>query len=187
MNGGSMMVNILIAWITRAIILHFEMNSALDEKLEPDISDLIILGSLIRGDEISKILHSRLEKGAILLKENPHLRVILTGGNGNKEKFPEAQVMKKVLVEQFGVEEERIIIEDLSKNTFENLLFCKRLISDKRVAIITSEFHSMRVKMITYRLKISCQIIGAKTYGVKRYKWELREHLALIKSLFLDY
>ncbi len=182
-----MVINVLIAWMAYAIILHLEMSSTLEEKLEADIDHLIILGSYSQGNELSKVLHSRLEKGSILLKENPHLRVILTGGNGSDIKLPEAEVMKKVLVEEFKISEERIIVEDLAQNTFENLLLCKPLIGNKRVAIVTSEFHTLRVKMIAYRLKINCQIIGAKTHWMKRYKWELREHLALIKSLFLDY
>lgn len=180
------MINVLIVWMSYAIVLHLEMNSSLHEELEPDIKQLIILGSLLHGNKVSATLRSRLEKGVQLLKENPNVSVILTGGNGTDLKLPEAHLMKKVLVEEFGISEDRIIIEDLAKNTFENLFFCKPLVKDERVAIITSEFHTVRTMLLAHRLHINCQLIGAKTERSKRYKWELREHLALIKSLIVD-
>ncbi|MTL84031.1 YdcF family protein, partial [Turicibacter sanguinis] len=97
-----------------------------------------------------------------------------------------AHIMKNVLIEEFGISEDRIIVEDLARNTFENLLFCKPLIKEERVAIVTSEFHSIRTRLLAHRLHLNCQLIGAKTDSRKRYKWELREQLALVKSLFLD-
>lgn len=180
------MSNILIAWVTYTIVLHLEMNSSLHEELEADINQLIILGSLLHSNEVSTTLRSRLEKGALLLHENPQLRVIVTGGNGTDLKLPEAHIMKNVLIEEFGISEDRIIVEDLARNTFENLLFCKPLIKEERVAIVTSEFHSIRTGLLAHRLHLNCQLIGAKTDSRKRYKWELREQLALVKSLFLD-
>lgn len=180
------MINVLVAWMAYAIVLHLEMDSSLHEELDTDIDHLLILGSLLHSNEISATLRSRLEKGAQLLKENPHLLVIVTGGNGTDAKLPEAHLMKKVLVEEFEILEDRIIVEDLARNTFENLLFCKPLIKEKRVAIVTSEFHTVRTRLLAHRLHLNYQMIGSETDRCKRYIWELREHVALIKSLFLD-
>ena len=45
--------------------------------------------------------------------------------------------MQKVLIEEYGIDKERIILEDQAHNTFENLLWSKPLLPDRKIAIIT--------------------------------------------------
>ena len=51
---------------------------------------------------------------------------------------------------------------------------------------MTNEFHSIRTSFLARRIGIKHIILGASSPRVKRYKWELREHLAIIKSWILD-
>ena len=68
------------------------------------------------------MLASRIDKGIELLKYNPNAKLILSGGMGPGEDIPEGVAMADY-AKQNGVSEEKIIIEDKSKNTYENLLF----------------------------------------------------------------
>lgn len=166
--------------------MHLKMNQSLKHRVTPEINCLLILGSCLKDQHVSPTLRARLELGATLLRENPHLHVIVTGGKGTAQLPAEAQVMKQVLIEDYGIEENRILVEDRSTNTFENLFFSQSLFGNQRVAIVTNEFHSVRTSLLARRLGISHIIIGVATPANKRLKWELREHLALLKSWVVD-
>ena len=180
------MINVLIVMLTCGLVLHLEMNSTLDQELEAEIDHLLVLGSLLKSNEITPTLRSRLSKTAELMKTHPKLTVTVTGGKGSEGVLPEAHIMRNSLIEEFGIEANRIQIEDQAHNTFENLVLSKPLLPSKRIGIVTSEFHCIRTAFLAQRIGIDCLMIGAKTEGLKRYKWELREHLAIIKSWFFD-
>ena len=168
----------IVIFTTVAVYLigiHVKMNQSLKHQVTKDMKDLLILGSCLKDQELSPTLRARLEMGANLLKQNPNLKVIVTGGKGTD-----------TLIEEYGIGEERILVEDQSSNTFENLLFSKRLLTGEKVAIVTNEFHSVRTSLLARRLGIPHVVIGVKTPSKKRYKWECREHLALVKSWLVD-
>ena len=168
------------------VAMHVQMNQSLKQSLPSDINYLLILGSCLKSDQVTLTLRSRLEKGAQLLKQYPNLMVVVTGGKGSETLPAEAQLMKRVLVEEYGIDEKRIIVEDQARNTFENLLWSKPLLPDEKIGIVTNEFHSIRTSFLARRIGIKHIILGASSPIVKRYKWELREHLAIIKSLIFD-
>lgn len=80
-------------------------------------------------------------------------KIILTGGIGyfsSNQKDKEAYLLAKYLKEN-GVLKEDLIIEDKSKNTLqnvENILKVCPSIKDKKVVIITSDFHMKRCKLL---------------------------------------
>ena len=83
---------------------------------------VIILGARLYGDIPSPALRERLIVAKDYLVDNEDVKVIVTGGQGEDELIPEAEAMAKYLVNN-GIEENRIIIEDQSTSTFENLQF----------------------------------------------------------------
>lgn len=180
------MVGVVATLVIYLVGMHLQMNRSLKQQLTADIDYLLILGSSLKSNEITQTLRSRLEKGAELLKEYPHLMVVVTGGKGSDILLPEAHLMQKVLIEEYGIDKERIILEDQAHNTFENLLWSKPLLPDQKIAIITNDFHSIRTSFLAKRVGIKHVIVGARSPLPKRYKWELREHLAIIKSWIFD-
>ncbi len=180
------MINIFIVVLAYGLVLHLEMNHSLHEELDSEIDHLLVLGSCLKSSKITPTLHSRLAKTAELMKAHPKITVTLTGGKGSEILLPESHLMRQVLIDEFKIDASRIQVEDQARNTFENLILSKPLLPDKKIAIITSEFHCFRTRFLAHRVGIKCQMIGAKTPGIKRYKWEMREHLAIIKSWFYD-
>ncbi|MCM1157046.1 MAG: YdcF family protein [Bacteroidales bacterium] len=111
---------------------------------------LIVLGAKVNGTQPSKILEYRIEKAYTYLKQNPDVRVIVSGGKGSDEDISEAQAMYNGLVER-GIEKERIYREDKSTSTKENLDFSKSCMEEigldiekERVLIVTTDFHVLR-------------------------------------------
>ncbi|WP_235070158.1 YdcF family protein [Turicibacter sp. TJ11] len=180
------MVELVATLVVYLVGMHVKMNQSLKQQLPSDINYLLILGSTLKTNEMTQTLRSRLEKGAELLKKHPHLKVVVTGGKGSEFLLAEAQLMQKVFIEEYGIDSERIILEDQAHNTFENLLLSKPLLPDEKIAIITNDFHSIRTSFLAKRIGIKHIMIGARSPSHKRYKWELREHLAIVKSWLFD-
>ena len=56
------------------------------------------------------------------MEENPETKAVLSGGKGDGESITEAQAMCNYLVEH-GIDRERLILEEKSTSTTENLKF----------------------------------------------------------------
>ena len=110
---------------------------------------IIVLGAQMRGNSPSVVLKYRLDTAADYLKENPSTVCIVSGGQGKNEILPEAEGMKNYLVNT-GIEPDRILTEDASKNTIENILFSKKLLPENsepsalQIGIVTNNFHVYR-------------------------------------------
>ncbi len=108
---------------------------------------VVVLGCKAIGDEPSWMLKDRLDKAYDVLLENPDVMCVVTGGQGSDEQHTEAYVMKKYLTEK-GISADRIIMEDSSASTEENLLYTKAVIElnglSQNVVIVTDRFHELR-------------------------------------------
>ncbi|MBQ3390728.1 MAG: YdcF family protein [Firmicutes bacterium] len=106
---------------------------------------VVVLGAQVRADGPSVILKYRLDAAADYLKKNPGTVCIVTGGQGYNEPYPEAVGMKDYLVQQ-GIEEERILTEETSTSTVENIVNASALMDPgyESVGIITNNFHVYR-------------------------------------------
>lgn len=156
-----------------------------------NIDYVIVLGARLYGKTPSPALYERLEEAFEYISKNDSINIVVTGGQGANEDIPEAEAMKKFLVDR-GVEENRIIIEDKSTSTYENLKFAKDRIQEIdgkekfNILIVTSDFHLLRSKLLAKRLGFNAYGLPAKTpESVKMYSYT-REYFAIIKSLIFD-
>jgi uncharacterized SAM-binding protein YcdF (DUF218 family) len=153
---------------------------------------LVILGAgLANGDQISPILYDRLNKGLDYMKKHPVIKVILSGGQGSNETISEAEGMRRFLVGH-GVKEGRVLKEERSRNTFENLKFTKELIEKtykkepSKIIIITSDFHEFRAKFLANRIGLTAYGIPSPTPWTLIPNYYVREFFAVVKSFLLD-
>ena len=142
---------------------------------------IIVLGAGIKGTRVTPLLASRIDKGIELLKYNPNAKLILSGGMGPGEDIPEGVAMAAYTKEK-AVSEERIIIEDKSKNTKENLLFSYRLIDNKdsKIAIVTTSYHVFRALVFAKKLNIPCIGYGSKTKWYFTLNALIREYIGYL-------
>lgn len=105
----------------------------------------IVLGAQWKPAGPSEVLRKRLDKAVAFLAESPDTKVIVSGGRGGDEPVSEAQGMREYLI-QAGIDESRILVEDDSANTYENLVFSGKLLDKEndRVVIVTNNFHVFR-------------------------------------------
>ncbi len=109
----------------------------------------IVLGAQVRGRNPSRALLKRLKKAVEIAEKYPQATLILSGGQGNGEDISEAQCMRDYLLEN-GVDESRLVLEDKSTTTKENLIFSDKLTecSKKDCGIISNDFHICRALLI---------------------------------------
>ena len=130
---------------------------------------VIILGARVKGKKPAKSLMERIKAATEYLKKNPEVKVIATGGKGANEGIAEGVAIKRELLKN-GINEDRIILEDKSKNTVENFRFSLEKIRNSesengknknsenngnrkiKVLIVTNDYHIFRSKNIARKV-----------------------------------
>ncbi|WP_321388617.1 YdcF family protein [uncultured Enterococcus sp.] len=117
---------------------------------------LLILGAQVKGSSKetaypSSVLKERLNEALTYIEENPQATIIVCGGQGKDEPDSEANVMANYLIEH-NVDQEKIVKEDLSTSTKENIANAMEKEDLGKTVIITSDFHIYRSKMLARRL-----------------------------------
>ncbi|MBM6617972.1 YdcF family protein [Bacillus suaedaesalsae] len=158
------------------------------KEVPPDDADyVIVLGARLHGEEMSLSLLYRVEAALDYLNTNPSTKVIVSGGQGPGEDITEAEAMLRFFKEK-GIPEERILLEDKSTTTYENLSYSKNLIEDSTTVIIVSnDFHLFRSTIIADRVGLEqVYTLSAKTPTVVILKLWVREYAAVLKTWLVD-
>lgn len=162
------------------------MNEGQYPKANGTMEYAIILGAKVNGTTPSLSLKYRLDAALEYGKQYPHVMFILSGGQGPDEDISEAEAMKNYLVAH-GMEEERLILEDQSTSTYENIAFSKKLLPDHitGVTVITSDYHLARTQKIAKELGLETDAVPAKTPKSVENRLKTRERLALLKTMIV--
>lgn len=119
------------------------------DKGRPGLDYIIVLGAQMKPGGPSAVLKFRLDAAYDYLMANEDTLCVVSGGQGANEPCSEAEGMYAYLVER-GIAPERILMEDKSTDTSENIAFSAALIggTDKDVGIVTNNFHVFRGVML---------------------------------------
>lgn len=150
---------------------------------------VIILGCQIRKDgTLTPLLRGRVDRAIKfrnkqLEKTGKDLIFIPSGGKGRYEIISEADAMKNYLISK-GIKEENILVENKSKNTYENIKFSNKLIKDKNanVAFSTTNYHVFRAGLLATEQGLLIEGMGSNT---KPYFWInafIREFIGTLNS-----
>lgn len=114
---------------------------------------LVVLGARVDPDGPSPALRHRVEAVAAILPNHPDAVIIASGGQGADEPMSEARCIRDELVKR-GVPVERILMEEKSTATAENLAFSRELLpkDDARVGIVTNNYHVWRALRLARRV-----------------------------------
>ncbi len=90
----------------------------------------------------------RILAGISLVKKGGADMLIISGGDGslNQQNKPEARVLRDFSL-RWGLHQNQILIDDTSRNTYENAVFTAELLENhkaKKLLLITSAFHMVR-------------------------------------------
>jgi len=183
------LILVIFSFVLIEGILIFHGNKTEDDV---DIDYLLVLGARLYGEVPSPALEERLNKSIEYLELNPETTVIVCGSQGHDEDITEALAMKRFLVDK-GIDKDKIIKEEQSTSTFENIKNARSIIREIddseniNVLIVTSDFHIFRSKLLAKRLGLNAYGLPAKTPKIVIFKSYIREYLAVIKSLIVDW
>lgn len=146
----------------------------------PNVDYLLILGA----KTASVTIEGRVAVAAEYLTENPKTIAIVTGGKGSDEQLSEGAYMRNRLIE-LGVGEDRILLEDRSADTAENMLFSRALIpeEDASIGIVSNDYHLFRAKGLARKVfpgKIYALPLRSKPLTFPHYM--MREFFAVAKD-----
>jgi len=129
----------------------------------PEADAIVVLGGATRGDTHMSSLGDlnqqadRLSHAARLFNAKKAPVIILSGGAVSPSARPEAQLMREHLL-NMGIPEPAVLMEESSRNTYENAQFSK-VVMDKRgaetILLVTSAFHMRRASRLFERLPIT--------------------------------
>lgn len=148
---------------------------------------MIILGAKVKpGGVPSLALRYRLDAAIDYLNDYPHVQVIVSGGQGHDEEQTEASFMFGYIVEK-GIAPERIMTEDRSTSTYQNLVFSKELLPDDvdSLTIVSNDFHLRRASYLANSIGLETDVLAAPTPKSVYFKMRLRERAALLKTYLL--
>ena len=156
---------------------------------DPQSDYLIVLGAAVHGDTPSLSLVERLRAAKDYLDAHPNTVAIVSGGQGGGENMSEAQAMYDWLCKS-GIDTDRIIKEDKAVSTYENLKFSREIISsltdksDPTIAVVSSEYHLCRAKLISKSLDMDIHTVPAHTtYFTVKLNYFIREAFGVTYQL----
>lgn len=168
-HGFKVAVTVLLV-IGMAVFIIIEIPIVREARTDApdDCEYVIVLGAGLRGDVPTLSLRNRLDAALEWLEAHPDCVAVVSGGQGPGENMPEGEAMG-IWLEARGIEPERIIVEDKSTSTMENLENSFALIReaggepDGNCAIITSEYHLCRAKLMAESLGVEAWGVAAHT------------------------
>ena len=138
-----------------SVVQELENRFPANPNLPAQIDGIVILGGVLdakitraRGRLSINDAVERISEVRALLKHSPDARVVFSGGSGNPldQENKEAHVAPGAFM-LFSIDPARVLIEDKSRNTFENANFTFDIIKPKMEenwVLITSAFHMPR-------------------------------------------
>ncbi|HIS98085.1 MAG TPA: YdcF family protein [Candidatus Scatomorpha pullistercoris] len=159
---------LLVIGIAAFIIIEIPIVREARTDAPDDCEYVIVLGAGLKGDVPTLSLRNRLDAALEWLEAHPDCVAVVSGGQGPGENMPEGEAMG-IWLEARGIEPERIIVEDKSTSTMENLENSFALIReaggepDGNCAIITSEYHLCRAKLMARSLGVEAWGVAAHT------------------------
>ena len=158
---------ILLLGVLYCLIVSFLMISAANKKPKEKPDVIIILGCKVRGTEPSLMLSCRIQAGYEAALQYPDAKIIVSGGKGDNEDISEAQCMAYELL-RMGIPGNRILMEDASVSTSENLRFSRKIMDEEQlgsnVMLVTDGFHELRAQMLAKKEGLpGCTAASAKT------------------------
>jgi uncharacterized SAM-binding protein YcdF (DUF218 family) len=157
-----LMVSIGWLWLASTAFFADWLMGTLEDTYRPkalsvsaEADAILVLGGATRGDthfsslgdmnqQADRLLH------AVRLFQAGKAPVIVLSGGARPGARPEAQLMQEIL-QVMGVPEEAIVTEEASRDTYENALYSRTVLSRRgieRVLLVTSAFHMRRAEAV---------------------------------------
>jgi uncharacterized SAM-binding protein YcdF (DUF218 family) len=185
----------LAAWVVSVAAFWVVLGRSAQDVVTADApAAIVVLGAGAPHGVPSPTLLARLDLALDQAARYPAAPVVVSGGLGFGGHPSEARVMGDYL-RAHGLAAERIVQEERSTSTDENLRFSRPLLAshgvaaDAPVRLVTSDFHTVRARWIARRAGYArVQAVGAPTPLYVRYNAWLRDYFAFVSGfLFREF
>ncbi len=161
--------------------------AAADRPAQGQECTVVVLGCQVFPDgHPSLMLRGRIQAAYRYLTDHPEAVCIASGGQNGSEPVSEAQCIRDTLV-SMGIAPERILLEDRSRSTEENLAFSARLIAERglptAVAVASDNFHQLRAAIWAQRSGLTPYSDGCASPWFLTAGYWARETAALLYML----
>lgn len=157
------------------------------QKNEKDFDYIVVLGGSMKGIELSELIKQRMLTSFAYYTTNKSI-MIFSGGKSNGD-IEESVAMKNFAIENH-IQDTDILLEKLAMNTMQNIEYVKKLIQqqdtdfvDKKICVITNNFHAFRNKLICNKMKVNWTVIPTESNFNSKISTYLIELLA---AIYLD-
>lgn len=191
----------LLAWLLIIIIGYGPVPKYLLQKIQPETpytlgfwgeeNLIVVLGLGLqewpdkKTVRLGSLGYSRLFEAARLYKDCQRFSekcwILISGGDPNLHGVSEAEVMQKEF-ESIGLPVDRIILEKISKNTFQNAQFSARIIKDKpwsKIILVSSGIHVRRSQLYFRHFGVEAEVAPSDFLQVLRTTVPLASHFFL--------
>ena len=155
-----------------AVIVSICMIAAMKIKPKKNAT-AVILGAQVKPWGASRLLLQRIKAAENYLDRNPGVKAIASGGQGDNEPMSEAACILENMRKD-GVDPDRIIVEDQSVNTEQNLLYSVRILRERQlgdsIAIVSDSYHQFRARIIAYKIDRKLHVGAVNTVNT-RFGW----------------
>ena len=118
------------------------------------VTAVVVFGAGVNGTVPSLSLKVRLQAALDYVQDKPEVLIVVSGGQGPGEDITEARCMADWLIAR-GVDADRILLEERSTNTEENVRFSRELLAERgidplsSIAYVTADYHLCRAVYLT--------------------------------------
>lgn len=162
--GASVATGVMVLMLATWTSLGHLMLSPLENRyprpdLPPQVDGIVVLGgglegaiNLARGGYEMNSSGDRYVEAAVLARRFPMAKIVVTGGSGKLLLKGEGDAETALrLFTALGISQDRLILENRSRNTYENAVFTKEMVTPRpgeTWLLVTSAFHMPRSKAL---------------------------------------
>jgi len=157
---------------------------ALEEK-SAHFDLVIVLGCGVNANgEPSHMLYDRIKTGVELYQKGLCDAILMSGDRREDGSYDEVTVMQRC-AKEMGVPEEKILVDPYGYSTYESIANLAASYPQKRVLIVTQEYHLYRSLYIAEKLDVEALGVSAdlRPYTKQLYR-DVREVLARVKDVY---
>lgn len=171
-----------ILWLMISICSFASVSSA-DISAPADAA--IVLGAAARGDRPSPVFAERIRHAIDLYRSGAVRFILFTGGAGADETRAEAEVARDYAIIR-GVDPGRILVENRSKTTYENLREAKQIIDGRgdlrRILIVSDPLHMKRA--LTMARHLGLEALPSPTPTTRYRSWQSKTAFLLRETWY---
>lgn len=150
----------------------------------PEDCTVVVLGCQVSASgEPTVMLRDRIDAAYDYLTAHPESRCVASGGQNDNEPISEAACIRNTLATR-GIDPDRILLEDRSRSTEENLRFTAEIIRQQglnsRVAIASDNFHQLRASVWAGRCGLEAESLGCASWCPLGPGYWAREAVAVV-------